>query len=52
MPGILAEVSCLSNENDARNLSHPDYRQAIAQALANGLRAYAEVRGSAAPKGT
>lgn len=52
MPGILAEVSCMSNEADAKNLSHPDYRQAIAQALADGVRAYAEVRAGAAPKGS
>lgn len=52
MPGVLAEVSCISNETDAKNLAHPDYRQAIAQALADGVRAYAEVRGSASPKGS
>lgn len=42
MPAILAEVSCLSNEEEARLLTKPLYRQYIAEALAKGLRAYAD----------
>ncbi len=44
MPGLLAEVSCLSNEAEARRLGDPGYRQAIARALADGILAYAESR--------
>lgn len=42
MPAILAEVSCLSNPEDARLLSTDQYRLDIAQALADGIRGYAE----------
>lgn len=42
MPAILAEVSCLSNEEEARLLTKPLYRQYIAEALAQGIRAYAD----------
>ncbi|MEO6323442.1 MAG: N-acetylmuramoyl-L-alanine amidase [Thermoanaerobaculia bacterium] len=52
MPGILAEVSCISNEAEARNLSHPAYRQSIAQALYDGLHAYAEERSPVPSKGS
>jgi len=41
MPAILAEVSCLSNEDEARLLSQGSYRQSIAEALARGIRSYA-----------
>ncbi len=41
MPAILAEVSCLSNNEEAQLLAKPLYRQYIALALAEGLRAYA-----------
>jgi len=41
MPAILAEVGCLSNEGEARMLRNPIYRQQIAQALFNGIQAYA-----------
>ncbi|HSB63400.1 MAG TPA: N-acetylmuramoyl-L-alanine amidase [Thermoanaerobaculia bacterium] len=44
MPGILAEVSTVSNEDEARHLRDPGYRQQIARALANGILAYAESR--------
>jgi N-acetylmuramoyl-L-alanine amidase len=47
MPAILAEVSCLSNEQEARLLMTPEYRQFIAEALFEGIDSYAEqVRGS------
>jgi N-acetylmuramoyl-L-alanine amidase len=42
MPAILAEVSSLSNEEEAQLLTKPLYRQYIAEALAKGIRAYAE----------
>jgi len=42
MPAILAEVSCLSNDQEADLLSKPLYRQYIAEALAAGVRSYAE----------
>jgi N-acetylmuramoyl-L-alanine amidase len=48
MPAILAEVSCLSNAEEARLLARPLYRQYIAEALASGLRAYASAAGGAA----
>lgn len=41
MPAILAEVGCLSNQAEARMLRSPIYRQQIAQALFNGIQAYA-----------
>jgi N-acetylmuramoyl-L-alanine amidase len=44
MPGILAEVSTVSNDDDARRLKDPGYRQTIARALADGILAYAESR--------
>ena len=42
MPAILAEVSCLSNEDEAELLTKPLYRQYIAEALAEGIRSYAD----------
>jgi N-acetylmuramoyl-L-alanine amidase len=52
MPAILAEVSCLSNAEEARLLARPLYRQYIAEALASGLRAYASAaRGAAGGHG-
>jgi N-acetylmuramoyl-L-alanine amidase len=41
MPAILAEVSCLSNEAEARRLVQPAYREYIAEAIFDGLRQYA-----------
>jgi len=53
MPAILAEVSCLSNAEEARLLARPLYRQYIAEALAGGLEAYASAaRGVAAGNGS
>lgn len=57
MPAILAEVSSLSNEEEARLLTKPLYRQYIAESLADGIRAYADAvegapeTGAAARKG-
>ena len=42
MPAVLAEVSCLSNEEEAELLTKPQYRQTIAEALAAGVRSYAD----------
>jgi N-acetylmuramoyl-L-alanine amidase len=41
MPAVLAEVSCLSNEDDVKLLTNADYREAIAQALLRGILSYA-----------
>jgi N-acetylmuramoyl-L-alanine amidase len=42
MPAILAEVACLSHPEEAHLLATPQYRQDIAQALLEGIRAYAQ----------
>jgi N-acetylmuramoyl-L-alanine amidase len=41
MPAVLAEVSCLSNEDDVKLLTNADYRETIAQALLRGILSYA-----------
>jgi N-acetylmuramoyl-L-alanine amidase len=41
MPAILAEVSCLSNEQEAELLARPLYRGHIAEAMSRGIRRYA-----------
>ena len=46
MPAILAEVSCLSNAEEADLLSADSYRQRIAVALFAGVKAFAERTGS------
>jgi len=40
MPAILAEVSCLSNGEEAALLSGPAYRQSIADALFDGIQGF------------
>ncbi len=50
MPAILAEVSCLSNREDAEQLERPEHRQAIADALFLGIQNYSE--SLAAPSGS
>jgi N-acetylmuramoyl-L-alanine amidase len=40
MPAILAEVSCLSNDDEAELLNGSGYRQSIADALFDGVHAY------------
>lgn len=52
MPAILAEVGCLSNEREAQMLRSPNYRQQIAQALFNGIHAYASENDAPQKKGT
>ena len=44
MPGILAEVACVSNPEEVRLLRDAAYREAIAEALARGLRSWADAR--------
>lgn len=44
MPGILAEVSCVSNAEEARLLRDDAFREAIADALARGVRGWADAR--------
>jgi N-acetylmuramoyl-L-alanine amidase len=41
MPSIVAEVSCLSNADDARHLNTVEYRQTIAEALVSGIQSFA-----------
>jgi N-acetylmuramoyl-L-alanine amidase len=50
-PGILAEVSCLSNDEEAARLADPEHRQRIARALFLGIHAYAEARNRIATLG-
>ena len=45
MPAILAEVSCLSDKDEAERLDQPEYRQRIAEALASGVATFARARG-------
>ena len=40
MPAILAEVSCLSNDDEVELLGEASYRQSIADALFNGIGSY------------
>jgi N-acetylmuramoyl-L-alanine amidase len=40
MPAILAEVSCLSNDEEAELLNGSSYRQSIADALFDGVHVY------------
>jgi N-acetylmuramoyl-L-alanine amidase len=40
MPAILAEVSCLSNAEEAKRLGTADYRQTIAEALVVGIQSF------------
>ncbi|HEX6158650.1 MAG TPA: N-acetylmuramoyl-L-alanine amidase [Thermoanaerobaculia bacterium] len=51
MPAILAEVGCLSNEKEAAMLRQPGYRQKIADALFEGIRAYASAGDAPQKKG-
>jgi N-acetylmuramoyl-L-alanine amidase len=52
MPGILAEVSYLSNDEDARLLAQPGHRAEIARVLFQGIRAYADARNKPRPQGS
>jgi N-acetylmuramoyl-L-alanine amidase len=52
MPAILAEVACLSNAEEALLLATAQYRQAIAQALFQGIRLYAQALNRSIKKGS
>ena len=52
MPAILAEVGCMSNKKEAQMLAQPAYRQRIAEALYDGIHAYASANDSPQKKGT
>lgn len=39
-PGVLIELTCLSNIHEAERLAHAEYRESLAQALANGVTEY------------
>ncbi|MBM3772517.1 MAG: N-acetylmuramoyl-L-alanine amidase [Acidimicrobiia bacterium] len=49
MPAVLAEVACLSNVGEAERLNTPGYRQTLADALAAGIRAFANRPGVRMP---
>jgi N-acetylmuramoyl-L-alanine amidase len=51
MPAVLAEVGCLSNQQEAAMLARADYRQKIADALFAGIRAYASANDGPKKKG-
>jgi N-acetylmuramoyl-L-alanine amidase len=40
MPSILAEISFLTNPDDATQLREPEYRQRIAESLYRGVAKY------------
>ena len=42
MPALLADAACLSPPEEARLLATPGYRQDIARALLQGIRAYGQ----------
>lgn len=42
MPSILAEIGFLTNPRDEANLSKPEYRQKVAEALYKGLAQYSQ----------
>jgi N-acetylmuramoyl-L-alanine amidase len=51
MPAILAEVSSLSNHDDARQLNTAEYKQTIAEALVSGIQTFANGSGMGATEG-
>ncbi len=52
MPAILAEVGCISNEQEAAMLARPEYRQKIAESLRDGILAYTGPGDTPQKKGT
>ncbi|MEO6982532.1 MAG: N-acetylmuramoyl-L-alanine amidase, partial [Edaphobacter sp.] len=40
MPSILAEISFVTNEKDARQLREPEYRERVAESLYKGVAKY------------
>jgi N-acetylmuramoyl-L-alanine amidase len=51
MPAILAEVGCMSNDNEVARLHSSDYRQHVAEALFEGIHAYASAGDAPQKKG-
>jgi N-acetylmuramoyl-L-alanine amidase len=52
MPGILAELGCLSNDDQAQWLTDGRHRQRLARGLFVGIRAYADARSWRGHKGS
>lgn len=52
MPAVLAEVGCLSNQREAAMLGRAEYRQRIAEALFDGIHAYASSNDAPQKKGS
>jgi N-acetylmuramoyl-L-alanine amidase len=52
MPAVLTEVSFLSNQNEAKLLATPQYRQGIAQAIFQGVLKYTQTFQTVTKKGT
>jgi N-acetylmuramoyl-L-alanine amidase len=52
MPAVLVEIACLSNDDEVELLTKPDYRENIAQALAQAIRRYANSLTLAERKGS
>jgi N-acetylmuramoyl-L-alanine amidase len=51
-PGALVEAAYLSNDAEARKLATPEFRQKIAEALADGIRNYAGALATLRPAAT
>jgi N-acetylmuramoyl-L-alanine amidase len=51
MPAILAEISCLSNDDEVKLLTDNDYKEKIALALVKGIQSYANRLNSPDRKG-
>jgi N-acetylmuramoyl-L-alanine amidase len=51
MPAVLAEISCLSNDDEVKLLTDNDYKEKIAVALVKGIQAYANRLNSPDRKG-
>ncbi len=47
MPGVLFETSYLSNPTEELRLASSDYRQLLADAIVNAVKAYREGRSTA-----
>ena len=45
MPAILVETGFVTNPNEARNLSNPNYQKQMAEAIARGIDQFMRVRG-------
>ena len=50
MPAVLAEISFLTNQDDAKKLAKPAYRQKIAAALEAGVERYVRTRKPVVPR--